>query len=401
MPPTTDALQPAPSMVFDGDSHLYEPRTMWQDNVSAAQRHLALRLEEDDAGHTWLATADRRLHLAEVHVAGDIDAMGDYRASVRAGQPQATPYDEALPKHYWDPSARVEKLDLYGIDQAVVFPQYGLMWERQLADDLEATLVNMEASNRWARDVRVDSRGRLHPVGRATLRDLDWLDAQLAELERADIRLVMIAPALVDDRPLSHPTLDRAWDAFTRHGISPCFHVAASGPVFRDGWYVTRHDRESVNPHPVTPMMSAIFMHVAPAVAIADMTVNGVFARHPALRLGVMELTTRWVPEFLDRIDGVMRFHARFNGLPELLAEPPPSEAIREHVRVAVFAEEGPAEMVQRCGDLFMYTSDYPHAEGLTEPVDDYLAVCGRLSRDQQDQLFSGNVRWLLRDLER
>ena len=373
---------------------------MWLDNVSAAQRHLALRLEEDESGHTWLATADRRLHLAEVHVPGDLEAMGTYRASVRAGQPQAIPYDDALPKHYWDPAARVEKLDEYGIDEAVVFPQFGLMWERQLAEDLDATRVNMEASNRWARDVRVDSGGRLHPVGRATLRDLDWLDTELEELARADVRLVMINPALVDDKPLSDPSLDRAWAAFTRHDITPCFHVAATPALFKDGWYGTSHDRASVNPHPVTPMMSAVFLHVAPAVAIADLTINGVFDRHPALRLGVMELTSGWVPGFLARIDGTMRFHARFNGHPELLAATPPSETVRAHVRVAVFADEDPAALIDQCGDLFMYTSDFPHAEGLAEPLDDYLAVCDGIALQQREHLFSRNIRWLLREVD-
>ena len=47
----------------------------------------------------------------------------------------------------------------------------------------------------------------------------------------------MIAPALVDGKPLSHPSLDRVWAAFAHHGISPVFHVADQPKVFDEAWY--------------------------------------------------------------------------------------------------------------------------------------------------------------------
>ena len=68
----------------------------------------------------------------------------------------------------------------------------------------------MGAWNRWAAEVAGEGNGRLHPVAHLTLRDLDWLDDQLRDLAAAGVRLAMIAPALVDGRPLSHPDLDRA-----------------------------------------------------------------------------------------------------------------------------------------------------------------------------------------------
>jgi predicted TIM-barrel fold metal-dependent hydrolase len=368
---------------------------MWETYTPRSKRDLALRLVEDSLGYTWLAMGDRLLHLAEVHTPGDMEAMGAYRAAVRAREPATASYDECLPRAFWDPQARIDVLDRYGIDEAVVFPQYGLMWERRLADDLEATLLNMEASNRWACDVRSASGGRLHPVGRVTLRDLDWLEAQLATLARCDVRLAMIAPSLVDGRPFSHPSLDRAWLAFERHDITPCFHVAASPRPFQEGWYGVNED--VANPDPITPMMSSIFLYVAPAVSLADMAVEGVFQRHPNLRLGVMELTAHWIPAFLAQLDTAIEFFARFNGRPDVLEGRRPSDQVREHVRIAAFAGENPVDLVRRAGDLFMYTSDYPHAEGLAVPLDGYRAVCDGLTSAEEEALFGGNIRWLLR----
>ena len=74
--------------------------------------------------------------------------MGEYRSKVRAGQKAEASYDDLLPRAFWDPAARVADLDRFGIDETVVFPNFGLLWERPIENDLEATKVNMGARNR-------------------------------------------------------------------------------------------------------------------------------------------------------------------------------------------------------------------------------------------------------------
>src|SRR5207244_11038017 len=186
------------SLLTAAESHLAEPRTMWADHADPADRHLALRIADDDLGHAWLMRGDRRIHIAEVHRSGDPPAMGRYRQRVLAGLPPEERYDDALPRDHWDPAARRDQLDDFGVDATVVFPNFGLLWERPLQDDLRATLANMAAWNRYAVSVFQEGKGRLHPVAHLSLRDLDWLDAQLAYLSANGIRLAMIAPALVD-----------------------------------------------------------------------------------------------------------------------------------------------------------------------------------------------------------
>jgi hypothetical protein len=98
----------------------------------------------------------------------------------------------------------------------------------------------MAAWNRWCETVAREGQGRLHPVAHLTLRDPGWLGGQLARLAAGGVRAAMIAPALVDGKPLSHPDLDRVWAAFAHHGISPIFHVADQPKVFDDAWYTDR-----------------------------------------------------------------------------------------------------------------------------------------------------------------
>ena len=68
-----------------------------------------------------------------------------------------------------------------------MFPNYGLLWERRLASSLPALTANMTAWNRWCAEVRREGRGRLHPVAHLTLRDPDWLEAQLDTLAAAGV----------------------------------------------------------------------------------------------------------------------------------------------------------------------------------------------------------------------
>src|SRR4051794_7831684 len=273
--------------VMDSDTHLYESRTLWSDYADPRDRAKTLRIADDDLGHAWLMFGDRRIGLAEVHHPGDVDKMGAYRSKGRAGEKAEANYDDPLPRAFSDPAARVADLDRFGIDETVVFPNFGLLWERPIEDDLEATKINMAAWNRWTVDMAAEGKGRLHPVAHLSLRDLDWLDQQLAALAAGGIRLAMIAPALVDGRPLSHPDLDRAWAAFIEHDVAPVFHVANQQRPFDEAWYAS-------DPEPTNPVLSSVFLWVPAALAISDLVVNGVLERRPELRLGVIELSAVW-----------------------------------------------------------------------------------------------------------
>jgi predicted TIM-barrel fold metal-dependent hydrolase len=375
---------------IDADMHLFEGRRLWADYSASADQPLALAIEDDELGHAWLVHAGRRIHLAEVHVPGRVEAMGAYRQRVREGLPPEVPYDEALPREFSDPEARRDQLERFGLDGAVLFPNYGLLWERALAADLDATKVNMSAWNRFAVEVAASGKGRLHPVGHVTLRDLDHLRGELRRLSAGGVRLAMVAPALVDGKALSHPDLDGAWAAFADAGVAVVFHVANFERPFADAWFAGDFD-------PVNPVLSSVFLATAPALAVADLAVGGVFERHPALRLGIMELTAPWVGPFLAYLDGAFAFHAAFNGRPLRPLPLAPSQYVRRQVRVAALAYEEPARLVREVGeDVFMFSSDYPHAEGVARPVEDYEAMAGPLEGRAARQLYGGNLRFLL-----
>jgi predicted TIM-barrel fold metal-dependent hydrolase len=377
--------------VIDSDQHLYEYRGLWAEHIDPALRGDAIRFVDDAQGHVRIAWRDQILAVADVQMPGETDAIGERRRRERAGLPPLARYDEILPRDYWDPAARVARLATIGVDEAIVFPNYGLVWERTLSRDLAALRANMAAWNRWCETVVAEGGGRLHPVAHLTLRDVPWLEAQLARLSAAGVRTAMIAPALVDGKPLSHPELDRAWAAFAHHGVSPCFHVADQPKVFDEAWY---GDRDDLGVFAV----DAVFLYVPAALACTDLILNGVLERHPALRIGIVELSAVWVPLYLMMLDGGTAFVQRLAGRADSLALRP-SDYFRRQVRVSSFAYEMPRNLERMLGgsDLLMCCSDYPHSEGTARPLDDYAAA-GKFAVRPADApgLFHGNAAFLL-----
>jgi predicted TIM-barrel fold metal-dependent hydrolase len=373
--------------MIDSDQHLYEPRTMWRDYIDPKMRDDALSLDDDELGYTWLTWRGERLQLADVHMPGNTAWCGDHRERLRAGEPASYNYDETLPDSYWDPAARLGWLDDAGLDAAVLFPNFGLLWERALSKSVRALKANMAAWNRWCATVHFEGDDRLNPVAHLTLRDPKWAEREIAAIANAGVRMAMIAPAPVNGRALSDPAHDRLWAAFVDHGVTPVFHVADQPRVLDDCWYT--------EPEAFVPVVESIFLWVPPALAITDLIINGVFDRHPDLHVGIVELSSVWVPMYLMMLDGGFDFTARLNGRPNVALEMRPSDYVYDHVRVSSFSYENPAKLMKQSGDIYMACSDYPHSEGSATPVADYeRAGC---DPEAMGDFFAANAEFLLR----
>jgi predicted TIM-barrel fold metal-dependent hydrolase len=354
--------------IIDSDQHLFESRSLWSEHIDPPLRHEALALVDDDLGYPWLTWRDRRLDIADVQFPGDTARLGRHRQRRRQHLAAEYRYDEVLPAHYWDPASRADHLDEMGLDEAVLFPNFGLLWERRLSESLVALTANMAAWNRWCAMVATDGRGRLHPVAHLTLRDPEWLMGQLAALSSAGVRLGMIAPAAVDGRPLSHPDHDALWAAFVEYGVTPVFHVADQPRVLDEAFYPDPDES-------FVPALESIFLWVPPAIAVTDLIVNGALDRHPGLRIGIVELSSVWVPQYLMMLDGGWEFTNALNGGPPVQLDLRPSEYFRRQVRISSFSYEQPNRLMAKAGDIFMCCSDFPHSEGTATPLQDYERI--------------------------
>jgi predicted TIM-barrel fold metal-dependent hydrolase len=294
-----------------------------------------------------------------------------------------------MPEHYWNPSARRDYLDQWGVDATVLFPNWALTWEYLLRNEPEALRVNMAAWNRWVVTVQSEGQGRLFPVGHVFLDDLDWALDQVRRLAAGGVRLVKVPQGKADGKRLSHPDLDRFWSTAEELDLACVFHIGATcNRVMDEAW--TEND-----PNPAAPLLSFPMMAFDMQLVLADLILNGVLARHPRLRVGVMELMIDWLPMFLTRLDSAPRAHESFGGRKLVELEDKPSEYFRRQVRVGAFAGENPAGHLEMTGPVLMFGGDFPHSEGEAS-LDAYRAKAGTIDASYATSFYGGNANFLL-----
>lgn len=375
---------------IDVDQHLFEERDTWAAHIDPSHREDALGIVDDEHGWPWLVFRGRQLYPVEVQHPARPGEIADNRRRMRRGEPAPGRYEDLLPDEYRGGAPRVAALESFGLDASVLFPNFGLIWERMLAGDPPARRANARAYNRWMTGALGGGEGRLFGVAHLLLDDVDWAVAEIRRLAGDGVRLAMVAPAPVDGKPLSDPSLDPVWDAFCTHGVSPVFHVAGFESPLHAAWH--RGD-----PEPGDRLMDSVFLWVAPAVALANLILHGTLERFPDLRIGVVELSAGWVPGFLLNLDGAFDFYVARHGEPvHPLADRPSSYFLRQ-VRVAALPYEAPAHLVRKVGaGTFMIGSDWPHAEGVTHPGADTAAAVAGLEEADRALVLGGNAAWLL-----
>jgi predicted TIM-barrel fold metal-dependent hydrolase len=385
-------------MFIDGDSHMLEPRTMWQEYCDPRERDVALRIEDDALGFSWITLRGEstgRLAQVPVPSAGqDFRRLGRANARFEAGlSNDGIPYDE-MPETYWNPAARRNSLDKWGIDESLVFPNWGLQWEWPLAKDPHATRVNMEAWNRYAVEIAQEGGGRLHPVGHVQLRqDPRWVRQQLEVLSKGGIRLALCYPSIVDGRRMSHPELDPLWSAFEEFDIAATWHINSQmHVVFADADAWDAGDSGQMR------LVTGLHLRTGAELALTDMAVNGVFKRHPELRIVTAEIGADWFVGLCRRLGPWYNIMADLKGgvFNAELEESPVDYLRRAVLLVCSFPTDWVPEVLTSLPDHVAFGGDFPHPEGLPDPLHDYRKVIGELPDDVATKLFGGNLASLL-----
>ena len=371
--------------IIDADSHLFEQPGMWREHMPATESDLALDIEEDELGYSWLTHGGRRLLQCYISEPGRLwESYGLPHKRRRDGEMALVRYGD-MPETYKDPEARLEALDDWGLDEQVLFPNWGLNFGWYLQGDSASERANIAAWNRWAAEVSASGRGRLRPVAHLTLRaDSEWIRRELVTIAEAGIKQVFLGTGQYDTQRLSHPNFEPVWSQMVDLELTPTFHIGAFAErSIADGW-------QSNDAIQYMTLQSFLLNGLEAQIALGDLILNGVFDRHPTLTWIVTEYSVHWLPEFRIRLNAGYDVHYEVCGTHNVELALRPSDYVDRNVRLVSFPTEHPAEIMQSTANVLMFGGDFPHAEGLSEPLRDYTRIVGDLG--QREAAFYGGT---------
>ena len=345
--------------IFDADSHLMEGFDWLHRNADAATRQLLPDLTSaldkggagaEDAVTKGLARIADPVKTAELEADVIASAKGWFALGAM------------------DTAERSRAMDLLGFQAQLVFSTFssGLF---AFADDPTLVYGGAAAHNRMIAEFCGDDP-RLVPVGFVPLNDTERALACLDEAVDLGCGAIWVPHAPAGDRSPAHVDLDPFWAALAERRVPAVLHIGGGRSQISRAWHRNGHPRP-VDIHGGGENLRSKdlpFVHQAAETFLGVLALDGVFQRHPDLRVGAIELGAAWVPSLLDRLDYAARTFRREPLLQEL--ELAPSEYLRRQVRFTPFAGEDVGALIAASGpELYLFSSDYPHPEGTRDPI--------------------------------
>ncbi len=291
----------------------------------------------------------------------------------------------------FDPSERSHTLDLLGFEMQLVLPtlafhQVGHIKEHD-ALEAGAQLLNQAMGNFCKHDQRLKAVGYL-PLSLGPER-------ARAVMERgfADGCYTYIVDTNEPDpgRPsFAHTAFDPVWAAFAERNTPAAVHVAANGdyaavsPSFRNNG----KDELELGGDAPAGELGVFTIGNSAQLFLAALIFDGVFDRHPNLRMISMEHAATWLPSWLNALD----FTAKMFGRKRPFVEAP-SETARKRIKVSPFAGEDVGWIIDQVGpEMLVFASDYPHPEGGADPIAKFEATMGNCDAATLDAFYYGNM---------
>jgi predicted TIM-barrel fold metal-dependent hydrolase len=302
-------------------------------------------------------------------VPGCLDPL--FRGQIPEGvDPRTLMQVEPLSEHleYRDRDKRVEVMDEQGLGAALLFPTLGCGVEEALRDDVGATMASITAFNRWLEDDwGFDYQGRILAAPMLSLADPDAAVAEVDSLLERGARVIHVRPAPVPgpngaSRSLGDKRHDPVWARVAEAGVPIAFHLGDSGYEARfGGAWGARSDFGFGKSDPLGHVLSE---GRAIHDSIASLVLHGVFTRHPTLKVASIENGSDWLH--------VLAKHLRkqANQTPWAFAEDP-IDTLRRHVWCTPYLEEDLSALADLVGvERILFGSDWPHGEGVAQPLD-------------------------------
>ena len=364
--------------IHDADNHYYEPDDFCTRHIEAKYKEKTYWIDRKEEGvPARMYLGQERCKFFSVGVGDSIGPPGIMKAFLKGetnegGSPSLSPMNGLAVEHYVNSRARIAKMDEQGVEKTLMLPTAGIGLATQLTEPAHRELLypTLRAFNRWLEeDWGYGTDGRIYG---APMLALDDLDAALVELERliqAKARFICVMGGPVAGKSPGHTDFDPFWARVEEAQIGIVYHIGSTslGPAYNTAWGF-----RAMPPSHRHSMMEYYLSFTDRPVAdtIAALLADNLFGRFPSLRILSVEYGSAWVAPMLGKLDSLSRLYSkdlyRF-GTPPLS----PTESFRNNVWVAPFYENDVVGLSELIGvGQVLNGSDYPHPEGLAEPIE-------------------------------
>lgn len=388
-----------PFTVYDADHHLYEPE-------EAFTRHLPREYSEDfyfvqKGNRTKLVINGMLSEYIPNPTFEVVAAPGTHEIWFRGENWDGLSKRELSGKAMRPPAewrtgdGRIAVMDQQGIHAALVFPTLASVIEERLSDKPKVMGALFHSLNMWTAEEWGFARdNRLFSVPMINLADLDAAIAELDFVLKAGARCIGIRPSPVSDasgrtRSFGYPDFDLFWARVAEAGIFVNMHASDSGyDVINRMWTGAGREWQAfANQNPHTLTLDGLGRPIADS--LSALICYGVFARHPNLRVVSVENGAGWLAPLFHRLN-----HA-YGQMPKAFQEHP-LETFKRHIFVAPFYEDNTEDLKNYIpSNRILFGSDFPHPEGLAEPLD-YTKEFTTYNDDEIKQVFHSNLKGLL-----
>lgn len=371
--------------MLDADSHIMEIPNWIEDNADPAIRERLTPLSLSKAGTTTHGLIEDAQTRAKARSAGNEPIENVVAGHKGWHAPGA-----------FEPGERAKALDDLGFARQLVFSTFSAS-QYLRHDELDVRYGGIRAHNRaMAKFCKGDPR--LIAVGQLSLADADRAVEEIAYAAELGCGAFWIPAAPVGDRSPGHVDFDRVWQALCDHKTPFMLHVGPNSQLVSKAWLNNGKPipADIIGGGENLRVRDFIALSYAPELFLTALVFDGVFERFPALRGGVIELGAGWVPQFLRTLDMSQKIFKRTDHNVAALSLKA-SEYIRRHVRFTPFPGEDVGGMIRDAGpELFLFSSDYPHPEGTTDPIGRFERTFEGIGEEAKEQFYSKNFEYMM-----
>jgi len=385
--------------VFDADNHMYET----QDALTKflPQSHAGLVDYVQVRGRTKIAVKGRISDYIPNPTFERVAAPGAQEEYFRVGNKEGKSRREIMgkaidaPPAYREPGPRLELMDELGLDRALMWPTLASLVEERLRDDPEAIHVVVHALNEWMHETwTFNYEDRIFPTPVITLPIVERAIEELEWVAERGARIILIRPAPVPGfrgpRSFALPEFDPFWELVQEKDIVVGMHASDSGyQRYLNEWEGVRDDE--FTPFAGGGAFAAITHggHRSIIDTVASAIGHGLCTRFPRLKITPVENGSGWVRPLLHDMESAYSFNPH-------LFEEDPVEVFKRCIFVHPFHEDDPVGLCGVIGaDNVLFGSDYPHPEGMSDPIS-FVDDLHGLSPDDTAKVMGGNLSRLM-----